>query len=200
MTISHIVSRFTFGACVMAIALQSNAQMLGVTFYAQAQMTTKLGDVTGCGFSLTAAHIGQISNIGYDGSIHAYLAGFTGFKGGLFDITVAQDGKSLHSKTPSHFKLAWAKVASGKPLSPVPADNYIASESPDYRMFATSLLDGIPLLIRSAEGENLWLGFKSEQGRELVLNGKVEWEEGAKDQFDSCFQSLGTAEPGLEAR
>jgi len=158
--------------------------MLPVTFEAQAQMTTKAGNVTGCGFSFVAAHVDEWGTQGLSGSINLYLAGVVGVKAGLFDFASTK-------RTPSPFQLSWARAGSGKAVSPEKPEHQIPAEDEGFQLFAAPLEPGTDLLIRVAVGgEKLWLGFRSKQGRERVFSGPLKWEGDGAAQFVECFDGL----------
>jgi len=164
--------------------------MLAVTFEAQAQMTTKAGNVTGCGFSFVAAHVDEWGTQGLSGSINLFLPGVVPVKAGLFDMAPTGNPPSAFKNTPSPFRLSWARAGSGRAVSPERPEHEIPSEDDGFQLFAAPLEAGSELLMRVVAGEKLWLGFKSKQGRERVFSGPLQWEGDSEAQFLQCLDAL----------
>jgi len=161
--------------------------MLPVQFEAQAQMTTKDGNVTGCGFSFIAAHADEWGAQGLSGSVNLYLMGAVAVKAGLFDMS------STGKPKPSPFQLSWARAGSGKAVSPQKPEHRIPTEDDGFQMFAVPLEAGSDFLMRLIAGEKLWFGFKSKQGRERVFSGPLKWEGDGEAQFAECLDGLSRA-------
>lgn len=184
--------RLALAAAFVLSGLPAHGQMLPVQFQAQAQMSTKAGNVTGCGFSFVAAHVDEWGAQGLSGSINFLLPGVVSVKAGLFDMVPTGNPPSTFKNTPSPFRLSWARAGSGKAVSPEKPEHQIAAEDEGFELFAAPLEPGTDLLMRVAlGGEKLWFGFKSEQGRERVFSGPVKWEGEGEAQFLQCLDALG---------
>jgi len=194
--------RLALAAAFLLSALPAHGQMLPVQFEAQAQMTTKDGNVTGCGFSFVAAHVDEWGTQGLSGSINVFLPGVVPVKAGLFDFAPTGNLESPVKRTPSPFRLSWARAGSGKAVSPEKPEHQIPADDDGFHLFAAPLEAGTDLLISVAVGgEKLWLGFKSRQGRERVFSGPLKWEGDGEAQFLECLDALrrAVAEPPVGA-
>ncbi|MDT3677873.1 MAG: hypothetical protein ROZ64_03430 [Burkholderiaceae bacterium] len=187
--------RLALAASFFLLGLPAHGQMLPVQFQAQAQMTTKAGDVTGCGFSFVAAHVDEWGMQGLSGSINLYLMGAVAVKAGLFDMAPTGNAKAPVKRTPSPFQLSWARAGSGKAVSPQKPEHRIPSEDDGFQLFVVPLEEaGADLLMRVAVGgEKLWLGFRSMEGRERIFSGPLKWEGEGEAQFRDCFDGLSRA-------
>lgn len=184
--------RLALAAAFLLPGLPAHGQMLSVLFEAQAQMTTKAGNVTGCGFSFMAVHVDERGTTqGLSGSVNLLLPGVVPVKAGLFDFVSTGNLQSPVKQTPSPFRLSWARAGSGKIVSPEKPEHQISGEDEGFQLFAAPVEAGTDLLLRVATGgEKLWLGFRSKQGRERVFNGPLRWEEDGEAQFLQCLDAL----------
>lgn len=176
---------------LLAPATPARAQMLRVTFDAQAQMTTSSGALSGCGFVFNGAHVDNWVANGVNGSINVYMAGSAAIKAGLFEFTVA--GKGDVQRAPSPYRFAWARVEGSEFTAPQKPEHVLPSEDEGYVVFAMPLAEGAELLLNTATGQKLWLGFKTKEGRERVLSGPIKWDTGAEEQFHECLGQMSKA-------
>lgn len=185
--------RVTLVAAFLVSALPAYGQMLGVKFQAQAQMTTKAGDVTGCGLSFVALHVDDVGAQGLSGSINLYLPGAVAVKAGLFDFAPTGNPQALVKRIPSPFRLSWARAGNGKAVTAQKPEHVFQGDDEGFLLFAVSMEVGGDLLIRVAAGDKLWLGFRSKAGRERVFSGPLEWEGDGQAQFAECLDALSRA-------
>lgn len=185
--------RVAFVAALLLSGLPAYGQMLGVKFEAQAQMTTEAGNVTGCGMSFSAAYVDGSYIQGLSGSINLYLMGAVAVKAGLFDFAATGNPQSPVKQTPSPFRLSWARPGNGKAVSAQKPEHVFQGDGPGFLMFAVPMEVGSDLIARVANGDKLWLGFRSKEGRERVFSGPVEWQADGHAQFVECLNALSRA-------
>ena len=120
-------------------------------------------------------------------------------KAGLFDFAATGNRQSPFKRTPSPFRLAWARAGNGKAVSAQKPEHVFKGGDPGYLMFAVPVEAGGDLLVRVANGDKLWMGFRTKEGRERVFNGPVEWQADGHAQFSDCLSALSRAASEMQA-
>ncbi|MCD6674882.1 MAG: hypothetical protein LT106_18770 [Burkholderiaceae bacterium] len=169
----------------------AHAQMLRVTFDAQAQMATASGALSGCGLLFSGAHVDDTLATGVQGSINVYMSGTAAIKAGLFEFTTDRRGAVQRSVSP--YRFAWARVDGVAFTAPQKPEHVIASDDEGFVLFAMPFAEGIEVFVSAAAGQRLWLGFKTKGGHERVLSGHVKWAAGAEEQFRECLDQMSEA-------
>lgn len=167
------------------------AQMHGVEFVADPLMSTSSGSVTGCGLMFTATHVDSATGsvVGLTGSVNVYLSGVSAIKGGLFDFTGSGSGEITRKAAPH--KLTWVRADGGAVVKPKRPEHVQPSDDEGFVLFAVPGVDaGFDLLERVKLGSRLWVGFKSDLGKERIFSGPVKMDQATTDQMTLCYREL----------
>lgn len=93
-----------------ASSLPASAQLVPVSFAAEALMTTSSGTVRLCGMRLFAVEEGMGLRSVADGSVNIGVSGHGLVKAGLREITISADAKRFSTATASAYEFAWMKT------------------------------------------------------------------------------------------
>lgn len=183
----------TVGFISLFLSPHLNAQMSGVEFVGDPLMSTSDGRVTGCGINFTGVHVDDISfaTEGLTGSVNIYAAGMSGIKAGLFDIRVSRvDPSQLAGRAPSVFKFVWVRADGIDAVRARRPEHIQRSDDEGFLIIAVTLSEGLALIEKMLTGARLWVGFKSDAGKERIFSGPVKMTGSARDQISLCFEEL----------
>lgn len=179
------------------LPLRANAQLVPVSFAAEALMTTSTGVVRFCGMRLFAVEPGSGRRHVTDGSVNIGAQGHGLVKAGLLRIVASEDPQRLVDAKPSAFELAWMKTADGLLLAPGEAGEKMKADFEGFHMFLAPLEKAVDFIERATAGVPVYVGFVERNGLERILNGRVTWDDGAREQFEGCLVQL---MKGIDAR
>lgn len=166
------------------------AQIVPVSFAAEALMTTSTGVVRLCGMRLFAVEEGVGPRSVADGSVNIGVTGQGMVKGGLREIVVSPGATHIAGPRPSGFEFAWIKTAEGVLLAPGEVSEKIKADTEGFHLFAVPLEKALDFIEQATKGIPVYVGFVQKDGLEKILSGRVTWDAGAREEFHGCMAQL----------